>query len=329
MLAVMNLQWKAYWKGPGPFFTFGFSILLIAVFGSVQPLQSLVPAMVGLNIANISMFSFGNNFMELKNSTIVKRMGSTPITKSEFILGLLIFNILLILVSIFWLMLIAYALSFIPNFLQTDSNYLVSGAFTFDSDTNAIKVVDENNFKQISANEFKVLNSAGHLVAGETITTFDILDPDAINPFAQFTYSNIQWGYFLYAILESLLMGMAIAFFFTTITKTVQSFGLVTSIYTFIFVSMLGGVFIPITSIQDSWLFYLAFLSPVSYGNTLLLSAFYGGVGTEVLVNGSNWMLNYELGNAVAAQQTMSWFMPWIFAGGAFAGSVKLFNWEG
>ncbi|NQX83895.1 MAG: ABC transporter permease [Mycoplasmataceae bacterium] len=300
MWSVIKLQAKAYRNSVGPVFTFVFSLIFLLLFGSTQPLYSLVPSMVGMSIANISMFSFGNNFIELKNSSVVKRMGSTPITKTEFITGMIIWNVFLILVSITWMMFVAWVFAFIPGFLYTSE--VVQ---TLPNTTGSIPVVGEEISLSFSGMDITgVVQSVDPTTGAITLLT---------SP--EFTYGNIQWGWFIYGIIESLFMGMAIAFMLTTFAKTVQGFSLVSSLYVFILVSMLGGVFIPSSAINGSWLQYAQYISPVAYGNTLLRDAFAGGIG-------DGWF-------GAAPLQTMSVFMPWIFGAAAFGVSVKNFSWEG
>ena len=319
MLPVFKLEYKSFIRGPGPIFLFGFPLLTVSIFGPLQPLKDIIPATIGLNIVMVSMLSFGLDFVWKKNTSITKMIGSLSISKNKYLIYIITFNLFIIIISILWLFTIAALFSFIPNFLIIDATYIDSGAISIDSE-NFIIINDTKNFAFV--------NPSNPLEGIIDINTNSIIeDYNAINPYSNYSLDYVQWPIFIFSIFASSIMSLSIALFIALTFKSYQSYGQMSLTYILIFGSILSGVFIPMNKIEESWLNYLTFLSPVSYGNNLITYSFQGGVGTNIMVLQTNWINDVSELNTQGIRNILSTFIPVLLSFSFGLISYKKFKW--
>ena len=109
MLPLIKLYFMSWWRGfVGPFFAFAFPPLILIMLGQFTPYNVMAPpyilyAGITLGVQTLSIALTG-----FKNSSLIKRIGQTPITRKGFILSLFLFNILLILVAILWIIFVMF-----------------------------------------------------------------------------------------------------------------------------------------------------------------------------------------------------------------------------
>lgn len=114
MTAIIKMQARTFLRNPSSVFFIIFPIIMMTVLGSVST-NNLAPEaasqamlLVITNVITITAMStlltnFGSNFMELKRSVIIKRLGSTQVTKFEALAGFMIWAIFQTIFSIFYI----------------------------------------------------------------------------------------------------------------------------------------------------------------------------------------------------------------------------------
>ncbi len=100
---LMVLRAKTFIKSPGMVFAFIMPLIYLIILGSVTPnLNQQLGALITMNIMSTIIFSFGQVMAQWKESVVIKRIGATPIKKSQFIITMLMFSFLFVTLSIMW-----------------------------------------------------------------------------------------------------------------------------------------------------------------------------------------------------------------------------------
>jgi len=104
---------RSFW---GPFFVFFFPLILLAVLGGLNsgsiPLPNgkhmgminiVFPGILATSISSISINSLPITLVDYKSSTIIKRIATTPLKKSDFLICILIWHLSVVILCILWL----------------------------------------------------------------------------------------------------------------------------------------------------------------------------------------------------------------------------------
>jgi hypothetical protein len=105
MFALLRLQFKSFIGNPASMFALIMPVIFVSVLattmaGSEQAYTSIIANALIINLMSTLMFTFGTNLMEMKNSSLMKRIGSTSITKTGVIASFFIFNAAIGLLSV-------------------------------------------------------------------------------------------------------------------------------------------------------------------------------------------------------------------------------------
>jgi ABC-2 type transport system permease protein len=85
MLALLSLFNKYYFKSFfGPFFSGIFPILMLVTLGNLQPIQFIVPGIMGIIPMSVGVSSLPAVIVDFKKSVLMKRIGATPIKRWMF-----------------------------------------------------------------------------------------------------------------------------------------------------------------------------------------------------------------------------------------------------
>ncbi len=104
MTAIIKMQARTFLRNPSSVFFIIFPIIMMTVLGSVstnglppeaasQTMLIVITNVITITTMSTLLTNFGSNFMELKRSVIIKRLGSTQVTKFEALTGFMIFAI--------------------------------------------------------------------------------------------------------------------------------------------------------------------------------------------------------------------------------------------
>jgi len=99
MGAIIKNQFRTFLRNPGSIFMFVFPLVMIVTLISVENVldipQSAKQAgllviyanLIVIGVMSVINSSFGSNFMELRTSSLIKRLGTTQVTKSQLLTG--------------------------------------------------------------------------------------------------------------------------------------------------------------------------------------------------------------------------------------------------
>ena len=223
--SLLRLINEYFWKSMlGPFFAFAFPLFFTALLGYLMSYNLVLGGAISIGSIIIGVYSLPNSIYDFKNSSLLKRIGVTPIKPITFILTVCAYYVAIMIISIFWVMLL--------------SLILFAGNWT----TGGSVIIDPS---LVSSLIFDIFHVWG---------TVEVTFPSILE-----VLGNIEWGGFIfsqfYVILTSVAMGMMIV----SIAKTpvlIQTLGILTIIICII----LGGQVVPIYMVKSiSPLWYLGY----------------------------------------------------------------------
>ncbi|MDE5767051.1 MAG: hypothetical protein K2H56_00735 [Malacoplasma sp.] len=100
---------ESFWKNFfGPFFAFIFPLIFIVILGSILGYTQILAGSLAISPMSITLSSMPQMLFEFKNSSLLKRIGSTPIKPSLFIFVAVLFYFIIIVISIIWCILFSF-----------------------------------------------------------------------------------------------------------------------------------------------------------------------------------------------------------------------------
>lgn len=104
--AIYKLFNRYYMKSFfGPFFTFAFPVIILAILGSLMNVSFMFPGIVAMTAMSSGITGMPFAIMELKKSVLLKRIGASPVKSSKFTIVIITYFTFIIFMSILWLML--------------------------------------------------------------------------------------------------------------------------------------------------------------------------------------------------------------------------------
>ncbi len=105
MFSLYKLILKTNVKSPSIMFPILMPLIFLLVFaGSVSPtgVNAAVLSVLSISVMQSGLMGFGFNFMALKKSVLLKRIGATKITKFEALMGIALYALTLFVLSTSW-----------------------------------------------------------------------------------------------------------------------------------------------------------------------------------------------------------------------------------
>lgn len=100
---------ESFWKNFfGPFFAFIFPLIFIVILGSILGYTQILAGSLAISPMSITLSSMPQMLFEFKNSSLLKRIGATPIKPSLFIFVAVLFYFIIIFISIIWCILFSF-----------------------------------------------------------------------------------------------------------------------------------------------------------------------------------------------------------------------------
>lgn len=126
MRSILILINKYFWKGwIGPIFAYFVPMILVLFIGRIMGAALVVPGIFIISPLCILLVFMPQSIFEFKNSSLLKRIGTTPIKPYKFLLGISIFNLIIVTTS-FLLIFIFCFIVFADN-LHHDTIYSIPG----------------------------------------------------------------------------------------------------------------------------------------------------------------------------------------------------------
>lgn len=83
LIKIINIH---FWKSiVGPFFAFGFPVIFVAILGTLIGYQSMFAALISISSIAVALAAMPQAIFEFKQSTLLKRIGITPIKPWMFL----------------------------------------------------------------------------------------------------------------------------------------------------------------------------------------------------------------------------------------------------
>lgn len=258
LLALTN---DSFWRGIfGPFFAFCFPIIFIAILGSMLGYDAILGGALGISAMSISLTSMPQAIFEFKKSSLLKRIGATPVKPYMFLLitGCFYFGIMLL--SVAWCIIFSLLIFGIPYW---------------------------NEGKVISSTFRPILDTNTGLPTGEYYKLLALPFKDVL--------SNVDWLGLIWGQLMAILIGASCGMFLVSISKSsimVQAMGV-----TILIVSQfLSAQVLPPAMIRDvDALWYLSYaISPFKSSTAMIFSSWNG----ELTPNANLTQLAHAVTNA-------------------------------
>ncbi len=101
--SLFNLINHSFWRGIfGPFFAFFFPLIFIVILGSLLGYEQVLGGLLVVGPIGISVVTLPNSIFEFKKSSLLKRIGSTPIKPLFFMLTIGLFYLIVMIISLLW-----------------------------------------------------------------------------------------------------------------------------------------------------------------------------------------------------------------------------------
>lgn len=111
MYATLLLINKYFWRGYiGPIFAFVIPLVLTLFIGRIVGAENIIPGAFLIPTLCVLLVFMPQTIFEFKNSSILKRIGSTPIKPYKFLLAIAIFNFIIVLVGFAFLFAFSFAI---------------------------------------------------------------------------------------------------------------------------------------------------------------------------------------------------------------------------
>ncbi|MGL4950341.1 MAG: ATP-binding cassette domain-containing protein [Mycoplasma sp.] len=125
MKATLILINKYFWRGYiGPIFAYIIPLLLILFMGRIIGPSFITPGFLIVPILTILLIFMPQTIFEFKNSSILKRIGSTPVKPYIFLLAIALFNFVIVITAVLFLFGASFGIFFDSLKPGTDLNNL-------------------------------------------------------------------------------------------------------------------------------------------------------------------------------------------------------------
>ena len=104
ILLINEYYWKTF---TGPFFTFFFPLVIISLLGWMLGYFMILSGSLSIGILSISLTSMPTAIYEFKSSSLLKRIGASPINPKIFITAVCSFYIAVMIISVIWSFLVS------------------------------------------------------------------------------------------------------------------------------------------------------------------------------------------------------------------------------
>ena len=119
--------WRTYY---GPILAFVLPQLFLAILGNVFKVEYTLPGIISLSIMLIGVLALPLGMMELKNSTLLKYIGTTKISKGKFVMTAIFYYVAIIFVSVVFSIVLSLALFSSEIFLSDLDGGFKAGLFS-------------------------------------------------------------------------------------------------------------------------------------------------------------------------------------------------------
>lgn len=130
MTHLYKLVLKTNIKSPNIIFPFAMPLLFILIlspgFSTSEQVTVGIVSIVSVSTMQSGLMGFGYNFMNLKKSVLLRRIGATKISKFEALMAVIFYGLTIWFISIFWIFSLTAIFSAI-GFFENNAKFLWNG----------------------------------------------------------------------------------------------------------------------------------------------------------------------------------------------------------
>lgn len=249
MLAIQKLLFKTWLRSPGPFFSFIFPLVLLLILGIVfpSPVNVLLPGIIASGATALGASSMAISVVSFRNSVILKRIAITPLRKSDFIIGVVIFYVMVAICMVFFITGVAVALY--GDFDKTHTREWIQNTL--------IPTIKQNKSAGADTND---LCDAG---------TTDKCLPINIQKF----YINaVDWPAYILGSFVNIVFAISIGAFVIGLAKNTEK-AIILGILFILPGSLLTGRFAPVSTIDSvNVIAIISRILPLRYSSNLMIN---------------------------------------------------------
>lgn len=257
LIKIINLH---FWKSIiGPFFAFGFPVIFIAILGTMLGFAGMFGGLLAISSMSVALTSMPQAIFEFKRSSLLKRIGVTPIKPWMFLVVSSLFYMLVMLVG------------------------------TLFSVGVGIGIFSGN----MSVGKEIVSNFQGAFPALDGSTQGNVAPGPLLSYSLKTLLDNVNWGGFFFSLILSILVGTAAGMFLVSVCKSIimiQGIGIPLLILS----QFLSAQVLPMHMVRGvDAIWYLGYISPFKSTTSLMLQSWNPSILTTNSPNGQ-WVMDVQ-----------------------------------
>lgn len=128
MWPLIKLQARAWIKSPSPIFTFMIPTIFLLIMqpiaeNSASGVTGVIASVITITMISAGLMNFGFTMFELRKSVIMKRIGSTQMSKPEALVGFFGWHFMLIMVQVIYIFFIGWLMSNVSGYYSSDIDF--------------------------------------------------------------------------------------------------------------------------------------------------------------------------------------------------------------
>lgn len=132
MRSTLSLINKYFWRGYiGPIFAYFVPLVLTIFIGRITGPSLIVPGVFIIPFLSILLIFMPQSIFEFRNSTLIKRIGNTPIKPIRFLLAIAIFNSIIVISAFLFIFLCSFIIFYDSLSDTLDPIKLLDGSFIY------------------------------------------------------------------------------------------------------------------------------------------------------------------------------------------------------
>lgn len=284
LLAIINSQFWKSWTGP--FFAFGFPMIFVGLLGGLLGYDQVLSGCFLIPITAIALTVMPASIFEFKKSTLLKRIGVTPIKPWMFLATLFVFYVLVMLFAVVWTLVFSL---------------LIFGIKYWDQGREIVPAFISENIL--------------------------ISRPAILAPSFKEILMTVNWGGFLYGILNAIIVSCAIGLLLVSISKSTNA---ITTFGTIILITsqFLAAQVLPLSMVYGNSIFrYITYLTPFKFSTGVVLESWNGSWDGIALQNGF-LVLDFIESNPFDIYSPFISFDGGLIQNAGYKGFVVFNEWE-
>ena len=238
MKSIFYIINSHFWKSiTGPFFAFGFPIIFIAILGTMLGYDQVLGGILSIPTVTVSLTILPVALFEFRSSSLLKRIGVTPIKPWMFMLAISTYYIVIMILGTIFTLCMAMIIF---------SGYFNNGRLI---ETVSIATQDPSN---------------------------PLIQANLYAPTFKEVLNHVNWGGFIWANLMNIIVSTSLGLLISSLCKSSLSIQGI-SIPILILSEFLAAQVLPIGMVRNiNALYYVSYITPFKYTTGLIVESWTG-----------------------------------------------------